>query len=374
MNPLKILLVEDETIPQNAFKNDVEVFKGQPDNSDVEYEIVDNVNDAVKTLDVSYDGAIIDLRLGDNDEGGKEIIQILYNEFTKIPIIVVTGLPDLVIDHPSIIKSRSSEVGSYRDDLLLFQQIRDIGLTDIIGGGGLIEQKLHEVFLENLIPQIETWIRYGETYKETDPKRTERALIRYTLNHLFQRLEEDNELFLPEEFYLYPPLPDKITTGSMVKEDNQWFVVLSPACDLVIRNGQFNTERILFVEIESEPDIVNKALNRLQKITDEEKKEKVKQDILLRLAGNNYAFYYHWLPPVKFKISDHGSLTFDGGFLNFRKLEALSKKNFNAKFTESLIQISPSFVKDIVSRFSAYYARQGQPDIDSEDFITRYTT
>ena len=373
MNPLKILLVEDETIPQNAFKNDVEVFKGQPNNPDVEYEIVDNVNDAVKILDVSYDGAIIDLRLGDNDEGGKEIIQILYNEFTKIPIIVVTGLPDLVVDHPSIIKSRSSEVGSYRDDLLLFQQIRDIGLTHIIGGRGLIEEELREVF-QNLLPQIDTWIRYGETYKETDPKRTKKALLRYTLNHLFQRLEEDNELFLPEEFYLYPPLPDKITTGSMVKENNQWFVVLSPACDLVFRNGQFNTERILFVEIECEPDIVNKALNRLRKITDEEEKEKVKQDILQRLAGNNYAFYYHWMPPVKFKISDHGYLNFDGGFLNFRKLEALSKKNFNAKFTESLIQISPSFVKDIVSRFSSYYARQGQPDIDSTDFVTRYTT
>ena len=374
MNPLKILLVEDETIPQNAFKNDVEVFKGQPNNLDVEFEVVENVYDAVEMINVSFDGAIIDLKLGGNEDGGNEIIQILYKEFTKIPIVFVTSYPDLVVDHPSVIKIRSRDVGSYRDDLLLFQQIREIGLTHIIGGGGLIEQQLREVYLENLLPQIDTWICYGETYKETDPKRTEKALLRYTLNHLFQRLEEDNELFLPEEFYLYPPLPDKITTGSMVKENNQWFVVLSPACDLVFRNGQFNTERILFVEIESEPDIVNKALNRLRKITDEEEKEKVKQDILQRLAGNNYAFYYHWLPPVKFKISDHGSLNFDGGFLNFRKLEALSKKNFNAKFTESLIQISPSFVKDIVSRFSSYYARQGQPDIDSTDFVTRYTT
>ena len=194
MNPLKILLVEDETIPQNAFKNDVEVFKGQPNNPDVEYEIVDNVNDAVKTLDVSYDGAIIDLRLGDNDEGGKEIIQILYNEFTKIPIIVVTGLPDLVIDHPSIIKSRSSEVGSYRDDLLLFQQIREIGLTHIIGGGGLIEQQLREVLSRKPSSANRNLdIVMEKAYKETDPKRTERALLRYTLNHLLQLLEEDEE-------------------------------------------------------------------------------------------------------------------------------------------------------------------------------------
>ena len=410
MNPLKILLVEDETVPQDTFENDVRFFKNQPNNLDVDFEIVEDVYDAVEMINVSFDGAIIDLKLGGNDQGGNEIIQILYNEFTKIPIVFVTSYPDLVVDHPSVIKIRSRDVGSYRDDLLLFQQIREIGLTHIIGGGGLIEQQLRKVYLENLLPQIETWIRYGETYKETDPKRTEKSLLRYTLNHLFQRLEEDNELFLPEEFYLYPPLPDKITTGSMVKENNQWFVVLSPACDLVFRNRQFKTERILFVEIEKQADIVNRLLNRSQKITDDEKEKKVKEnilqffeteeetdivnrvlnhlkritddekrkemreDILQRLSRNNYTFHYHWLPPVNFKISDNESLDFDGGFLNFRKLEALSMRKFRAKFKDPLIQISPFFVKDIVSRFSSYYARQGQPEIDKQDFIDRYTS
>ena len=322
MNPLKILLVEDETIPQNAFKNDVEVFKGQLNNPDVEYEIVDNVNDAVKTLDVSYDGAIIDLRLGDNDEGGKEIIQILYNEFTKIPIIVVTGLPDLVIDHPSIIKSRSSEVGSYRDDLLLFQQIRDIGLTHIIGGRGLIEQQLREVFLENLLPQIDTWIRYGETYKETDPKRTEKALLRYTLNHLLQLLEGDEERCFPEEFYLYPPISENITTGSIVKKkkSDQPFVVLSPACDLVRRNGGFKTDRILLVEIADENDIVNIALNGITR-------KRSKENRLRDVFNNNYTDYYHWLPETDF---------FEGGILNFRKLKTLNEDDFDEKFGKTL--------------------------------------
>ncbi len=374
MTPLKILLVEDETIPQNAFKNDVEVFKGQPNNLAVEFEIVENVYDAVEMIDVSFDGAIIDLKLGGNEDGGNEIIQILDKEFTKIPIVFVTSYPDAVVDHSSVIKIRSREDGSYHTDLLLFQQIREIGLTYIIGGRGLIEQQLREVFLENLLPQIDTWIRYGEAYKETDPKRTEKALLRYTLNHLFQRLEEDNELFLPIEFYLYPPVTDKITTGSMVKENNQWFVVLSPACDLVFRNGQFKTERILFVEIETETKIVKNALNRLKKIDDKEEREKVREDIFQKLSGNNHTFYYHWLPPVKFNTSEGGQLDFEGGFLNFRKLEALSLNKFKAKFTEPLVQISPYFVKDIVSRFSSYYARQGQPEIDNNTFIDRYTS
>ncbi len=351
MNALKILFVEDEPIPQNAFKEDVAVFKNQPDNSDVESVIVDNVKDAVKVLNVLYDGAIIDLRLGDNDEGGKEIIQILYDEFTKIPVIVVTGLPDLVVDHPSIIKRRSRDVGSYRDDLLLFQQIRDIGLAHIIKRKGRIEETLRDVFLVNLLPQIDTWISYGETYKEKDPKRTERALLRYTLNHLYQHFEEADELFFPEEVYLYPPATDKITTGSMIKKHDQWFVVLSPACDLVPRgeNNKIKTDHILLAKVE-----------RIDRVLGEQKsKSKVSE------LCSNKRTYYHWLPKTSF---------FDGGILDYRQLITCHKDNFEGKFGNPIIQISPSFVKDIVSRFSSYYARQGQPDIDSKDFIDQYTS
>ena len=351
MKPLKILLVEDDTDYQNLFKDGVEVFKNQPNNMDVDFEIVEDVYDAVNIINVSYDGVIIDLHLGGNDQGGNEVVQILYNEFTKIPIIFVTAFADSVNDHPSVIKIRRREDGSYHSDLLLFQQIRDIGLTHIIGGRGLIEQQLRDVYLENLLPQIKTWISYGEAYKETDPKRTERALLRYTLNHLLQLLEEDEEEYFREEVYLYPSVLDRITTGSMIKIDDQWFVVLSPACDLVPRgeNKVRNTDDILLVEIESVDKVLGGSKSK-GKVTE--------------LCRNRHQ-YYHWLPETKF---------FEGGILNFRKLKTLDEENFEEKFGKPTIQISPSFVKDIVSRFSSYYARQGQPDIDSDDFVTHYTT
>ena len=323
MNQIKILLVEDDKDEQGTFEDIVEVFNRTND-PNIKYEIAEDTEDASNKIDDSYDGAIIDLSLHADEEGGNEIVYQLDDSFTRIPIIFVTAFANKVIDHPSVVKIRRREDGTYKSDLLLFQKIHNTGLTRIMGGRGIIEENLSKVFLESLLPQIDKWVSYGEK----DSARTEKALLRYALNHLFQLLEEDEKHYFPEEVYLHPPRPGKITTGSMVKEDNQWFAVLSPACDLVIRDGQFNTERILFVEIEKETNIVGKALNRLQKIIDEEEKEKVKQDILQRLAGNNYAFYYHWLPPVNFKLSDYESLDFDGGFLNFRKLEALSKRNF----------------------------------------------
>lgn len=357
MNELKIMFVEDAEDQQESFEDTVKIFNRNNSNLKVKYDIAADPMEASNIIDGSYDGAIIDLKLDDDEEAGNKIVKELYETFTRIPIIFVTAYTDLVNDHPSVIKIRRREDGTYNSDLLLFQKIQDTGLTRIIGSRGLIEQQLREVFLKNLLPQIDTWISYGETYKDTDPERTEKALLRHALNHLLQLLEEDGEDCFPEEFYLYPPMLDKITTGSMVKADDQWFVVLSPACDLVIRkNGEFKTDRILFAEIESENDVVNISLNG---ITKKDSKKRKLRDV----SNNNYTDYYHWMPKTDF---------FEGGFLNFRKLHALKQTIFNEKFGKPSIQISPFFVKDIVSRFSSYYARQGQPEIDNKDFIARY--
>ena len=347
MNTMKILLVEDDKGQQDAFKEAIDVLKDR-DHLDIKYDIVEDLPGALKVIDGSYDGAIIDLRLGNDEDGGNQIVHQLDDAFTRLPIIFVTAFVDSVDDHPSVIKKRRREDGTYKSDLLWFQGIYNTGLTRIMGGRGDIEKNLTEVFLKNLLPQIETWVSYGKE----DSERTEKALLRYTLNHLFQLLEEDEEHCFPDEVYLHPPLSGNITTGSIVKHKttDHPFVVLSPACDLVVRgeNGRSNTEHILLVEIES----LNDALDGSRS------KNKVES-----LVKNNRQ-YFHWLPPTGF---------FEGGVLNFRKLSTQTKDKFDENFESPSTQISPFFVKDIIARFSSYYARQGQPEIDSSAFVACYS-
>ena len=346
---MKILLIEDEEDQQEAFKEAVEAFNDEENNRNVEPDTAANLSEASNKIDGSYDGAIIDLVLGNDEDGGNKVVRQLGDSFTRIPIIFVTAFPEDVADHPSIIHTRRRSDGVYTSDLLLFQKIYNTGLTRIMGGRGIIEENLSEVFLKNLLPQIGTWASYGAE----DSERTEKALLRYTLNHLLQLLEEDGENCFPEEFYLYPPVTGKITTGSILKEktSDQLFVVMSPACDLVPRgeNGVLNTDRILLVEIERVDEVLGGSKSKSR----------------VRELCSNRRTYYHWLPETDF---------FNGGILNFRKLITLDKEDFDDRYVKPTIHISPFFVKDIVSRFSAYYARQGQPDIDSEDFVTRYTT
>ena len=358
MKKLRLLIVEDVEQELESFRDDLEDYTREKER-DIDLVECKTLEEALDKLDNSFDGAIIDLKLANHRTNeGNQVVQKIRESFFRIPIAIFTGNPgewDHDLDEKiMLIEVFTKGETEYYELLDRFWDIYNTGLTGIMGGRGLIEQRLSEVFLKNLQPQINRWVSYGQE----NPERTEKALLRYTLNHLLQLLEEHEEDCFPEEVYLYPSVLDRITTGSLVEADDQWFVVLSPACDLVRRNGEFKTDRILLVEIEDEKDIVNVALNG---ITRKRSKENKLRDVF----NNNYTDYYHWLPKTDF---------FAGGFLNFRKLNALNKTDFDEKFGKPTIQISPFFVKDIVSRFSSYYARQGQPDIDSENFVTRYTT
>lgn len=351
MSKLRLLVVEDGEQDLEACRDSVERYVDEK-NRDIELAECKSLDKALERLDNSFDGAIIDLKLAAEGDEGNQVIKKIEESFFRIPIAIFTANPD---NSDDTLNQKIMLLGIFQkretqyDELLdRFWEIYDTGLTHIMGGRGLIEQQLAEVFLKNLRPQIETWVSYGKE----DSERTEKALLRYTLNHLFQLLEEDEERCFPDEVYLHPPLSGNITTGSIVKDKttDRPFVVLSPACDLVVRgeNGRSNTEHILLVEIESVDDALDGSRS----------KNKVES-----LVKNNRQ-YFHWLPPTGF---------FEGGVLNFRKLSTQTKDKFDENFESPSTQISSFFVKDIIARFSSYYARQGQPDIDSSDFVAHYT-
>lgn len=352
MADFKLLLVEDDKQDLQTCRDCVKDFE-QEKKCSIDLVECSGVNEALDKLDDSFDGAIIDLKLADDGDEGNQVLNGIKESHFRIPVAILTGTPDAAdSDYANIGVFKKGDPGAgYADLLNNFWGIHNTGLTRIMGGRGKIEDTLNTVFLKNLLPQRRMWVAYGKE----DATRAEKALLRHALNHLLQLLDDDGERCFPEEMYLHPPLIDKIRTGSVVKEKSseQRFVVMNPACDLIIRKkGECNTDRVLIVEIDSQtslfPDHPATGLSNSQK------KE------LEKAYKNNKSTYYHWLPRTEF---------FEGGFLNFRKLSTLSSLEFNERFDKPAIQISPSFVKDMVARFSAYYARQGQPDIDFEHFI-----
>ena len=93
---------------------------------------------------------------------------------------------------------------------------------------------------------------------------------------------------------------------------------------------------------------------------DKNRKKQNAEKLLTQLPQNNYSNFYHYLPQTS---------EFKGGIIDFRKIDTYKPTDFKSKFDDPDVQISIAFTKDIVARFSSYYARQGQPDFDFKTLV-----
>ena len=338
MTALQLLLVEDEDDFVSQYQDVLRDYADRHSRN-IEMRVCKTLAEAKSSLDASIDAAIVDLNLGKDTADGGEVIDELKEHF-RVPVAVLTGTPDDADDKPPVIGVFTKGEHGFEDVLDCLWEPYSIGLTRIMGGRGLLEERLNTVFLKNLLPTLNAWICYGRA----DAERTERALLRYALGHLVAGLDGDETPSYPEEVYLAPPLDNALTTGSLVrrKDDETCYVVMTPACDLVLRDGKPRVDSIILAEIVPE-EIVYAALE-----ANAGRQNKLKR--------NNDKYCYHWLP---------NSQVADGGYLDFRRLQTVPLARIGREFEHLDARIAPSFVKDIVSRFSAFYARQGQPVIDA---------
>ncbi len=343
MDSLKLLLVEDDADVVKTYKSTINVYETK-NNCKINLLESISVEEAKELIDRSIDAAIIDLKLGDDPDGGNKIIKNIHEKFYRFPITVLTGTPDETDkDLPLLsIKTKGDDFAEILDE---FFSVYNTGITKIFGGRGLIEETMDKIFWESVIPHLDIWQKYS-----SEGKNIEKALIRFTISHLHHLIENDADASLPEEMYIRG---NTLGTGSIVKnkQSNNFHVVVSPACDMVKHNeNSFKTTKVAVCEIEKYGDVISKYLGETSS-----KAKKIKA--VEKLIRNNHTNYYHWLPEAKL---------FSGGFINMRHMhtyEVTSEKNeMSEKFDTPICIISPHFMKDIISRLSGYYARQGQPD------------
>lgn len=359
---LKLMLVEDDESDLEAYKDNIEMF-GQENNLEFVLCVKEGLEEAREVLSSDFDAAIIDLRLKDdknnNEPGGIELITTILNDF-RIPTFVYTGTPAYVNlierDNNSFFKKYVKAEVNISEILKEIKTIFDSGITKIIGGKGLIEEMLHKIMWEHIAEHLDL---------ESLKPNSEEKLLRYIATHLQEYLDIGDsgisDKYVPAEVYIYPPIEDRISTGTILKEKEggEVFIILTPACDF----AQSKTERILLAAIE---DISkNKICNqKLKMVKDQsalpEKREKA-EETLKKIISNNFFYHYYFLPPTK---------ELRGGIINFQKLKAIKLKDAEKKF-DKIATITSSFKKDIVARFSFYYSRQGAPDLEREQLAEK---
>lgn len=127
---MNLLLVEDDSQAQKLFRTAIKEFN-EDNNISINYSICSTVAEALDKLkEEIFDGAIIDLKLGDESDGGNQVTEQIKNTFNRIPIIFVTGTPDAVnTDDIPLVRKYTRDSVSYCNVIQELYDIYNTGLT-----------------------------------------------------------------------------------------------------------------------------------------------------------------------------------------------------------------------------------------------------
>lgn len=344
MNLLKIALVEDDEGVISTFIRTSEVL-GQIEGIDIEIIECRNIDEFKnKFLEIAQcDGLVVDMKL--NTQHGEESGISILNDFSVnkliIPTVIFTGTEDIALTDYPFLEIKIKGDTDIKDMLRNFLNIKRSGILDILGGKGILQDYLYNVFHKNIDKQKESWFEHATL----EPDATKKALLRHTINHLNQYIDEEDDKYYLQEMYIYPPISQKIKPGSILKnntDSSKNYIVLTPACDL----AQEKAHCILLCEIINPKQLISTRVRG--EGCSSGRKGNLKQFI------NNTNPNFHFLPPM---------FAFGGGFIDFASVLSVSPQECASEYSGTLIQISSAFIADIVSRFSMYYSRQGQPDL-----------
>ena len=347
---MTILLVEDT---KSAIDTCIEYAENYTKNGkQISIVVAENTIEAIERLTKDIDVAIVDIKLN-NNENGNDVIAKMQELCLRIPTVIHTGTPDdIQVENVLKVFTRGDGYPAIFDYLL---QIYNTGITEILGYKGSFQQQIDNFYNSVFIKLKDAWMKKVENYSPEDVRK---SLLRTLIYHIESLLDDDSGKTFSEEFYLNCS-QNEIHTGSILKLKNEerYFILISPACDLVKRkNGNRNVDVLTLCEIN------NIEKHGLQLKSDNENGlGKDKQQSTTALFSNSKN-RYHWIP----ELGD-----FKGGLLDFTKTISIEEKEYAKEYTLLEIRISPPYIKNILSRFSSYYARQGQPDLDVGSYINK---
>lgn len=348
---MKILLVEDDEQACNTCCEYAEIYSPP-----IQIVCAADIKTALEKLDSDYDAAIVDLRLAGNDNGG-DFVTKMEQLGVRIPTVIHTGTPDEINSDSCILRKFTRGEKGFKEILDYLITVSQTGIAEIIGLRGFVEEKIQEFYKNFYLKHSELWINRAKC----NPNRVKESLLRSLVSRMDSNVDIRNTKFYPEEFYI-PSDRATLFTGSIVKENssNVKYVILSPSCDLVKRDdGKPNVCLVTMCEIIS-----------VKSFGVQYKSESIKSPLSNNLCSKMTTFIdnkknsLHFLPKVESE---------EGGFVDFTRVKSVEYEKIFENFDIVDLRIAPCFTKNILSRFSSYYSRQGQPDLDTKEIISELT-
>ena len=201
-----------------------------------------------------------------------------------------------------------------------------------------------------------------------DENKIEKVLSRHVLAHISESLKLTEEGAFekchPAEVYIMPPIKKDVFTGDILKnKDSQEFaLVLTPACDMELRKRK-NGEK--WVTYRNADKIMLAKLIEFNQIAEVsayiETKSNTKKKEVERYVKNTKKERYYYLPSFGSRIP--------GFLIDFQDINRINADEI--KIYNRVASVDEPFLKDIIAKFTAYYARQGSPDFDVESIMEK---
>lgn len=356
----RLLIVEDDDYTIQLYRDAIKEFN-EISTTHIECVIErDDKGTKEKLLSTDFDGAIIDLKLSQSNSEyqGIGIINEIINK-QRFPIYVVSGNIAQITDMDENVFFQKRDRAN-ADFQKIFNEIINLyntGITKILGNKGYIEDRLNTIFWTHLSKSMRALI--NDTNRL--PKEKEKILLRYTILHMQEYIDQSLERYHPIEFYIVKPIKTEISTGDIVTYNDERYLVLTPACDIIKRaDKRRNADRILFCKIKKLMEVEPK-FNSLKPNTSKNNSDRKK----LHLYMENKKQYYHFIPK---------SSPIEEGLVDFQDTLTLKSKKVDTfihdKTMIRIATVSMPFLKDIISRYSNYLSRQGSPELDTDEIYT----
>lgn len=392
---LRILHIDDEP---ETLKDVAKVVNGEK-LGDYELQIVSagNFDEGMKLLqDDDFDLIILDLCIGnaakESDKVGEKVFEMIKDR-AFIPVVFFTGLPEYVRHLESDIVR---VVGKKEGYDALFKQIDFVLATNFLQLkgeiNGLIRDGLKSYFWNFVHPNkkmIDEIQKDKVSLKHILIRRLGKILAADALQQAAQDENLKDGFIHPMEFYIYPPLTGEFETGDILlcKKTGQYYVILTPACDLILRvddkkkTSERKAERILLLkasefkssteykkyeELKEAHNKVSAEVVALEGKKDEALKTKLSQSNnqlsnqiaklkgLMKPSPNNERYFF--LPKTPF---------LPALLLDFQHKITVSYEELE-KYTDVIATLDDPFSQSLQAGFSRYYNRIGFPDLDIE--------
>ncbi|EAL3889710.1 hypothetical protein J7D62_001539 [Campylobacter lari] len=322
---IRILFVDDNQETLDAYEESIKEENDSLQEESIQYKAYKALT-YEKALDIldenRIDIAVIDLDLG-SEFTGEDITKYILERYS-IPIFIATGKP-ADFDNELI---RPMVKVLNRDNMRLFDEIKKQMQSKLVRffskNNGFLERQIVEFFWEHMSKNLPYWEQYA--IDEIDL-----VLLRHTTTCLNEKLYVNNSSekyfnkYHPGEMYIYPFIKGEHHTGDIVKKNDDFFIILTPSCDIVQNKYEYHVlARIINSDCTRESFYPIKNFAKIFEV-DNKDKEILKPSIC----------FQGLISVKKEEISDYARVA----------------------------SISYPFLKDIIARFSRYYARQGCPEI-----------